>query len=57
MKLLSVLISRSRRRRTYASLMQLDDHLLRDIGLDRAELRAALRDTALAEIVGSHARA
>jgi uncharacterized protein YjiS (DUF1127 family) len=35
--------------------MQLDDHLLRDIGLTRADLRARMvnRDAA---IVGAHAR-
>jgi uncharacterized protein YjiS (DUF1127 family) len=30
-------------RKTFADLMQLDDHLLRDIGVTRAELKQNLR--------------
>jgi len=30
------------KRRAYVNLMQLDDHLLRDIGLTRSELRSAV---------------
>jgi uncharacterized protein YjiS (DUF1127 family) len=32
----------ARQRREYASLMNLDDRLLRDIGMERAEVRARL---------------
>ncbi len=42
MSYLSTLFRRSPERRAYSDLMQLDDHLLRDIGLNRAELRALL---------------
>jgi len=38
MSMLSSLFRRSDRRRTYANLLQLDDHLLRDIGLSRGDL-------------------
>ncbi|HEX4299142.1 MAG TPA: DUF1127 domain-containing protein [Devosia sp.] len=38
MNLFSSLFRRSEKRRTYAELMQLDDHLLRDIGLNRSDL-------------------
>jgi uncharacterized protein YjiS (DUF1127 family) len=40
--LASVLIRRFRRRRAYTDLLELDDHLLRDIGLTRADLRAKI---------------
>jgi uncharacterized protein YjiS (DUF1127 family) len=39
MTLFSSLFERSARRRTYASLLNLDDHLLRDIGLSRGDVR------------------
>lgn len=38
MNLFSSLFRRSEKRRTYASLLQLDDHMLRDIGLSRADV-------------------
>ena len=38
MNIFASLIRRSERRRAYQSLMQLDDHLLRDIGLQRSDL-------------------
>ena len=34
----SSLARRAGRRKIYADLLKLDDHLLRDIGLDRAEV-------------------
>lgn len=43
MSLFSALLQRSSRRRTYADLMELDDHLLRDIGLSRGDIRQMLR--------------
>lgn len=43
MSLLSSLLQRSARRNTYADLLTLDDHLLRDIGLSRGEIRQMMR--------------
>lgn len=48
MSLLTTLLRRSEKRRMYADLMQLDDHLLRDIGLTRADLRAGMINRARA---------
>ena len=56
MTFLTTLLRRSEQRRMYANLMQLDDYLLRDIGLTRADLRARMVRTATAEVVGAHAR-
>ena len=56
MTFLTTLLRRSEKRRMYADLMQLDDHLLRDIGLTRADLRARMVNAATANIVGAHAR-
>jgi uncharacterized protein YjiS (DUF1127 family) len=56
MTFLTTLLRRSQKRRMYADLMQLDDHLLRDIGLTRADLRARAVNVATATIVGAHAR-
>ncbi len=56
MTFLTTLLRRSEKRRMYSSLMQLDDHLLRDIGLTRADLRARMVNVATADIVGAHAR-
>ena len=39
MSMIASLLRRSERRRTYANLLQLDDHLLRDIGLTRGDVR------------------
>jgi uncharacterized protein YjiS (DUF1127 family) len=38
MNIISVLIRRSQKRRAYANLLELDDHLLRDIGINRSDL-------------------
>ena len=38
MNILSSLFRRSEKRRAYADLLRLDDHLLRDIGIDRSDL-------------------
>jgi uncharacterized protein YjiS (DUF1127 family) len=48
MNLFSSLFRRSEKRRNYASLLQLDDHMLRDIGLNRADVHrmmAGVRST------------
>jgi uncharacterized protein YjiS (DUF1127 family) len=42
MSLFSSLRERSAKRRMYNDLMQLDDHLLRDVGLSRENLRAEI---------------
>ena len=34
----SMLFRRSEKRRAYGDLLQLDDHLLRDIGLNRSDI-------------------
>lgn len=38
MNILSTLIRRAEKRRAYTDLLRLDDHLLRDIGLNRSDL-------------------
>ena len=38
----SSLARRAGRRKVYADLLQLDDHLLRDIGLDRSEVHVIM---------------
>ena len=40
---LSKLFRRAEQRKTFADLMALDDHLLRDIGFDRGDLQQLLR--------------
>jgi len=52
----TTLLRRSARRRAYASMLQLDDHLLHDIGLSRADLRAQLVNVQSADVVGDQAR-
>lgn len=39
MSILSSLFRRAEKRRAYSELMHLDDHLLRDIGVNRSDLR------------------
>ncbi len=56
MNLISTLLQRSRQRRMYTSLLQLDDHLLKDIGLNRADLRAQIIASQSASLVGNNAR-
>ena len=55
MNILSAMLRRSAKRRMYINMMQLDDHLLKDIGLTRAELRTAIVDPQAA-LTGAHAR-
>ena len=38
MNIFASLARRAAKRRAYTSLMQLDDHLLRDIGLERSDI-------------------
>ncbi|MEO8756443.1 MAG: DUF1127 domain-containing protein [Devosia sp.] len=39
MNIFTSLFRRSKKQRTYADLMQMDDRLLRDIGLSRSDLQ------------------
>jgi len=52
---ISTLLHRSSRRRMYSQLLELDDHLLRDIGLSRADLRAAMVTRSVASLTTVHA--
>jgi uncharacterized protein YjiS (DUF1127 family) len=52
---ISAMLHRSSKRRMYSELLQLDDHLLRDIGLTRADLRAALVTRSVASLTTVHA--
>jgi uncharacterized protein YjiS (DUF1127 family) len=45
MNIFAMLRRSAERRRTHDSLMQLDDHLLRDIGLERSDLHLMMRGT------------
>ena len=53
MNLLASLIRRSERRRAYQSLMQLDDHLLRDIGLQRSDLHQMMTGSRTPHVKGN----
>ena len=53
--LLSAFFERSSKRRRYADLLKLDDHLLRDIGLTRADIRAAMINRSVASLTSVHA--
>ena len=53
--LLSTFFERSSKRRAYADLLKLDDHLLRDIGLTRADIRAAMVTRSVASLTSVHA--
>ena len=52
---ISALLHRSSRRRMYSELLELDDHLLRDIGLSHADLRAAMVTRSVASLTTVHA--
>ena len=43
MNLFSSLFRRSEKRRAYSNLMQLDDRMLRDIGLSRSDLHQMMQ--------------
>jgi uncharacterized protein YjiS (DUF1127 family) len=45
MNIFASLIRRAERRRAYDNLMQLDDHLLRDIGVSRSDLHLMMTDS------------
>ncbi|MEO8756442.1 MAG: DUF1127 domain-containing protein [Devosia sp.] len=52
----STLMRHANKRRTCSEMLRLDDHLLRDIGVTRAELRAQMANVQFADLVGAHAR-
>jgi uncharacterized protein YjiS (DUF1127 family) len=55
--IISTLLRRSARRRAYAELLRLDDHLLRDVGLNRSDLRTAMIAGDVAGLTMSRAHA
>ena len=55
MNILSSLVRRSERRRAYADMLQLDDHLLRDIGISRSDLHQMMNGTRTAHAKGHRA--
>ncbi|RYE71792.1 MAG: DUF1127 domain-containing protein [Hyphomicrobiales bacterium] len=46
MSMISSLFRRSRRQKVYSDLLQLDDHLLLDIGLTRGDVRQLMNGRA-----------
>lgn len=55
MNLFSSLFRRSEKRRTYANLMHLDDRMLRDIGLSRADVHLMMTGARTAHTRGHRA--
>ena len=53
--LFSSLFRRSEKRRTYADLMRLDDHLLRDIGITRTDIHLMMSGSRTAHTKGFRA--
>jgi uncharacterized protein YjiS (DUF1127 family) len=54
MNLFSSLFRRSEKRRAYSNLMQLDDRLLRDIGLSRSDLHEMMQGSRTSRTRRSH---
>ena len=54
MNLFSSLFRRSEKRRAYSNLMQLDDRMLRDIGLSRSNLHEMMQGSRTARTRRSH---
>lgn len=52
MNLISSLLRRADRRRAYVNLLQLDDHLLRDIGISRTDLHQMMNGSRTAHLRG-----
>ena len=55
MNIISSLFRRSEKRRTYSDLLQLDDHLLRDIGVERSDLHLMMAGNRTAHTKGHRA--
>jgi uncharacterized protein YjiS (DUF1127 family) len=53
MNILTLLFRRTEKRRAYADLLRLDDHLLRDIGLNRSDLHEMMAGTRAAHNKGN----
>lgn len=51
---ISSLLQRSARRRTYANLLELDDHLLRDIGISRTDVHQLINGRSSARRTSAH---
>ena len=54
MGMLSSLFQRTSRRHAYANLLNLDDHLLRDIGLSRGDVKQMMRGHAAPSRAKAH---
>jgi uncharacterized protein YjiS (DUF1127 family) len=54
MSMISSLFRRSERRKTYADLLRLDDHLLRDIGLSRGDVRQMMHGRTVPSRANAH---
>lgn len=57
MGFLSEFFDRAAKRRAYSSMLQLDDHLLRDIGVSRSDLHAMMAGTPSAHRKGNRRNA
>ena len=57
MTFLTSMLRRSAKRRMMSELLLLDDHLLRDVGLNRIDLRAAMISGSAAALAAQHAHA
>ena len=55
MKLLASLLRRAEQRRAFTSLVQLDDYLLRDIGLQRSDLHQMMAGSRTPHVKGTRA--
>ena len=55
MNIFASLFRRSEKRRAYTDLLQLDDHLLRDIGVTRSDLHLMLNNSRTAHTKGIRA--
>jgi uncharacterized protein YjiS (DUF1127 family) len=51
---ISNLLQRHARRRTYADLLSLDDHLLRDIGISRSDVHQLINGRSSARQTAAH---
>ena len=52
MNLFSSMLRHAAKRRTYAEMLHLDDHLLRDIGVSRSDLHQMMQGTRTAHTRG-----
>lgn len=57
MNILTSLFRRAEKRRAYTELLQLDDHLLRDIGISRSDLHEMMVGTRTAHAKSNRANA